>query len=81
MTIQTMMGIKEILLHPVTLAAMAGLIAWSMMVADSKLSGEPKNISTYFKNISLVVGLVVGIVYLVSWMKQSSDVILGEPDF
>ena len=76
-----MMGIKDILLHPITLAVLAGLIAWSMMVADSKVSGEPKSVGTYIKNTSLVVSMVLGVVYIVSWMKLSPDVILGEPDF
>ncbi len=81
MTIPTMMAIKDIFLHPVTLAALAGLVAWAMMVVDSKASGEPKSIGTYIKIISLVVCLVLGAVYLVSWLKISPDVILGEPDF
>lgn len=81
MTIQTMMGIKEILVQPITLAALAGLIAWAMMVADSKVSGEPKSVSTYIKNVTLVVSLVLGVVYLVAWLKISPDVMLGEPDF
>ncbi len=76
-----MIGIREIILHPITLAVLAGLITWSMMVADSKVSGEPKTVGTYFKNISLVVSLVAGIVYLLVWLKTSPDVILGDPDF
>ena len=78
-----MLGLKEAVTHPVTLAFLAGLLAWGMMLLDSRVSGEPKATSTYIKNISLITSLVIGVSYVFIWMRlsPSNDVILSEPDF
>lgn len=76
-----MLGIKEILIHPVTLAAVCGVIAWAMMILDSRAGGKEKTAGTYVKNVSLVFLLVFAVCYLLMWCRQSPDVILGEPDF
>lgn len=84
MTILTdMLGLKEAVTHPVTLACFAGLLAWGMMSLDSRVSGEPKAASTYIKNILLITSIVLGVTYLFVWVRSSGsvDVILSDPDF
>ncbi len=91
------MGFMDILLHPASLAAAAGIITFVFMKLDCKVSAEERKTSAYCKNIILVSGLVGATAYLLktfafggsNFMKGGArpstiileDVSLGEPDF
>lgn len=86
------MTFLSILLHPASLAVVAGLLTFCFMKLDCKVSSEDKKTSAYCKNILLVSLLVGGAAYLINAYSIKSmkgggptvileDVALGEPDF
>ena len=65
----------DILLHPLTLAAIAGIVTFLIMKLDDKFkssqSQDQYSAGTYFKNIVFVTLLVLAVCYLVRYFRSS----------
>lgn len=84
------MQLHTYLIHPITLAAIAGLLTLLLIKMDCVVSKKKKTTTDYCKNIFVVSGIVASAVYLVQKYGASGkshggaiveEIHLGEPDF
>lgn len=85
------MQLHTYLLHPITLAVIAGILTLLLIKMDCVVSKKEKTTADYCKNIFVVSGIVASAVYLVQRFGGGSskshggaiveEIHLGEPDF